>query len=392
MALSMQNAMRNPAQIAIDSKGRLWVTEETNNPKRTSIWNVTTGKLIKDLNGTTSYSGAGAINPFDSTIAFAENVVWKIDLKTGAWRPVYSLGKSEADNDLFPPVADSRSRVVVKNGRTYLFTTDSARGSNEAHITLFDGKNWRSAAHLGIVNLRDKKDQWAKYANSMFDGHDGEFYAWADANGDGLAQADELRFAKLQNEIRSFYWGQLPDTDGTLTYLSPKENALVKFAISGYTKSGAPLYEIAKPQIVVADQPLGGGNGEGMIVGGSEGRVYINQDPLITVDKNGHVLGGYPNHNTSVHGSHSATSAKPGYIIGPSSILGTADFGDYEVWYLNGNLGENYLLTHDGLFIQSLFKDVRGGFETPENAVRGMSMDATTAGGESFGGNFVRDT
>jgi hypothetical protein len=33
---------------------------------------------------------------------------------------------------------------------------------------------------------------------------------------------------------------------------------------------------------------------------------------------------------------------------------------------------------------------VRGGYETPEKAVRGMPFDNTTAGGESFGGNFVR--
>jgi hypothetical protein len=33
---------------------------------------------------------------------------------------------------------------------------------------------------------------------------------------------------------------------------------------------------------------------------------------------------------------------------------------------------------------------VRGGFETPERAVRGMPMDKTTAGGESFGGHFMR--
>jgi hypothetical protein len=389
-----ENAMRNPAQIAIDKNGHLWVTEETNNPKRTSVWSLQ-GKLLRDFNGTTGYAGAGAINPFDPTMAFAENVVWKINLKTGAWRPVYSFGRSQNDTDLFPPVAESRSRVVVKNGRTYLFTTDTARGANEAHVTLFDGKNWRSVAHLGIVSRREKMDQWIKYFHPLFDGHDGEFYAWADANADGLVQGGEMRFSKPEiggkpAEIRSFYWGQLPDGDGTVSYLSPKNNALLKFVINGFTKAGAPLYEVAKPLVVIADKPIGGGNGEGMVYGGSDGRVYLNQDPLICVDKNGRVLGAYPNRHTSVHGSHSATSARPGYLIGPSSILGTAQFGQDEIWNLNGNLGENYLFTHDSLWVQSLFKDVRGGFETPQQAVRGMSMDATTAGGESFGGHFTQ--
>ena len=44
----------------------------------------------------------------------------------------------------------------------------------------------------------------------------------------------------------------------------------------------------------------------------------------------------------------------------------------------------------DCLWIQALFKDTRGWFETPAQAVRGLPMDATTAGGESFGGQFLR--
>jgi len=46
--------MRNPAGIAVDTQNRLWVTEETMNPKRTSIWDVKTGQLIKELVGTTT--------------------------------------------------------------------------------------------------------------------------------------------------------------------------------------------------------------------------------------------------------------------------------------------------------------------------------------------------
>ncbi|MDQ3813546.1 MAG: hypothetical protein M3347_06300, partial [Armatimonadota bacterium] len=400
------NAMRNPAQIAIDSRGRLWVTEETGNPKRTSVWS-TDGKFLKDFPGTTGYAASGAINPDEPTMGFAENTVWKIDLKTGAWRPVYSVGGSGAENDLFPPrVHNLTSRVVTRHGMTYVFTNDSARGSLEVHCTLFDGKRWRSAAHTGMVR-REKGSDYDKYQHPFFAGHDGEVYAWADKNGDGLVQADELTFAVPQVEgkpvgFRSYYWGQLPDDEGTIIYLAAEHDkqgrgktmqALLKFPISGFTPVGAPIYDIAHPVVVMPDQKvIGGGNGEGMVIGGSNGRVYLNQDPLIVIDQNGKVWGGYPNKHTSVHGSHSATAARPGYLIGPSSILGTANFGGDigEVFYLNGNLGENYIFTHDGLWVQSLFKDIRGGFETPTQAVRGMPFDNMTAGGESFGGNFIR--
>ena len=392
-----ENAVRNPAQIAIDSQGRLWVAEETFNPKRTSVWSLD-GKLIKDFIGTTGYAGAGSFNPHDPTMAFSEDTVFKVDLEKGAWRPVWSLGPAGDPNDIFPPRADSHTRVVVRDGATYVFTTDTARGANEVHCTILKDGVWRSAMHTGVVSTKKERvAQWAKYNNPLFDGHEGEAYAWADKNGDGLVQADELAFAKLSaggkpSGLRSCYWGQLPDEDGTIVYLSAGTPGLLKFPLKGLTACGAPVYEIASPQFVPLDPVVFSGDGEGMTMGGSGGRVVLNRSPLSVVDASGKVLGLYPSRHVSVHGSHTAKGARPGYLIGPSSILGTANFGGDigEIFDLNGNLGENYLFTQDCLWVQALFKDTRGWFETPERAVRGMPADATTAGGESFGGNFVR--
>lgn len=380
------NAMRNPGQIAIDAQGCLWVPEETVNPKRTSVWSLD-GKLVKDLIGTTGYSAAGAINPDDPTMAFSENTIFNINLATGEWHPAYSLSKRDDPADIFPPVADGRSRTVTRNGIVYHYTTGSARGSLEMQCTLLKDGVWRSAAHMGIVTQRELIAEWAKYENPIFNGHDGEAYAWADQNGDGLVQPAEMSYAKLT--WTSNYWGQLPGPDGIITFI--KGQSLMKYAVTGFTACGAPIYDVANPKVLKLDRPLLLG-GEGMVMGGSNGDVYINQDPLITVDDTGHVRYTYPSDHVSVHGSHTARAARPGYIIGPSSIFGTANFGGDigELFYMSGNLGENYIFTADGLYVQTIFKDCRGGFETPTQAVRGMSFDATTAGGESFGGNFLR--
>ncbi len=397
-------AMRQPAGIAIDSRNHLWVTEETENPKRTSVWDVESRALIKDLSGTTAYAGAGTVNPFDPSMGFANDTVYRLDWKSGSSVPIYSLGKSENPNDIFPPsVHNLTSRVVRKNNLLLVYTTGTARGALEVQCTVWDGKEWRSAAHTGVVvQGQDTGGELVKYQHPFFAGRDKQCYSWADENGDGLVQAGELQFANIEIDgkpvaLRSFYWGQLPDTDGTITYMVKGRQELVQFPLAGFTKSGAPKYDLGKPRIIRPDSPvIGRGNGEGQIIGGSEGRVYLNQDPLIMVEANGHVVGGYPNPHTSVHGSHSAKAARPGYLIGPSSFLGVIQVGDEkqggagEVFCLNGNLGENYLFTFDGLFIQSLFKDTRGASENPSRAVRGMSLDATTAGGESFGGNFIR--
>lgn len=407
--------MRNPAGIAVDSQGHLWVTEETMNPKRTSVWDTATGKLWKDLPGTTTYAGAGAVDPFDTSLGFSDNTVYRLNLQTGTSQPVYSLGSegtaslgqtaTGADN-LFPPVVHSLTSKVVKRGPlTYIYTGGAAAGSSETHVTLYDGKAFRSVAHLGLVPpAANRQGAYAKYGHPFFAGQEGKNYAWADANGDGVVQREELCFGSpLVNgqavSTRSYYWGQLPDDEGTVITLATgadkqlMKDTLLKFRITGTNAVGAPLYDIVNPQVVKVALPvLGSGNGEGMLIGGSEGRVYVNQDPILAIDRDGKVLGSYPSHFTSVHGSHQAKAARSGYIIGPSSFLGTADMGGEvgEVAYLNGNLGENYLFTSDGLFIQALFKDTRGYFDTPVQAVRGESMDATTAGGESFGGNFIK--
>ncbi len=390
----IDGAMRQPAQIAIDSRGRLWVAEETANPKRTSVWSLD-GALLFDLNGTTSYAGAGAINPDDPTMAFSDNTVYRIDLAQGSWRPVYSVGASSAPDEIFHPRFDSRVRVFNHGGATYLYTTDRTQ---DCLCLVGRGGSWRPAACVGFARRDNDHEVPIDYTHALMKGHEGQLFAWVDRNGDGLVQADELSFAAVPVpggtlKVAGGYWGRLPDATGTIPFLDGGHRVLAKLAITGIAPTGAPLYDLAQAQLVALKSPyqLQAG-GEGMIMGGADGRVYVNQDPLIAIEKDGTVVGGYPSHHISVHGSHTAKAPRPGYLIGPSSILGTADFGGAigEVFSMNGNLGENYLFTSDCLWIQALFKDTRGGFETPLQAVRGMALDAITAGGESFGGNFLR--
>ena len=387
-------AMGRPAQVAIDGEGRLWVAEETANPKRTSVWS-TEGALIRDFIGTTSYAGAGAINPDDPTMAFSDNTVYHIDLATGTSRPVYSVAASDQPDEIFHPRFDSRVRVFNRAGATYLFTSDRTQ---DCLCLVCSQGIWRPAACVGIARKDNDREVPINYLHPLMKGHDGQLFIWVDRNGDGLVQADELTFGMPQfggkdMRLSGSYWGRLPDPAGTIPFLDCEHHALLKLPITAFTAAGVPVYDLGASQVipVATTYPLQNG-GEGMIMGGGDGRVYINQDPLIAIAKDGSLLGGFPSHHVSVHGSHTAKAPRPGSLIGPSSILGTADFGPAigEVFSMNGNLGENYLLTADGLWIQALFKDTRGSFDIPAHAVRGMSMDAITAGGESFGGNFIR--
>jgi hypothetical protein len=380
--------MRNPGQIAVDRFGHLWVVEETLNPKRTSVWETDTGDLWKDLIGTTSYAGAGALDPFDPATAFSDDTVYHLDWDKGTYQPTWSLGQKTGPEDVFPTHVSATNRVIKHGDTTYVYCCGNAETAGLVTCAICHGGVWRSAAALGIVPK-------ALASNPLFAGQGGHTFSWIDRNGDGLVQQDELIFRKYSYNgkpfrIDSSYWGELPDDQGTIIFSDEAGKMLVKFPVKSYQPDGVPVYDIANPSVTLTTAPMQ--NGEGMLIGGGDGRTYVNQNPLTAFDKNGHQLFTYPNPYVSVHGSHDAPSAKPGMLIGPSSFYGVADMGGTtgEVFYLNGNLGENFLFTWDGLFIQSLFKDVRGGYIVPTQAVKGESFDENTAGGESFSGNFVR--
>ena len=392
----IEGGMREPAGIAVDSKDRLWVTEETQNPKRTSLWSIADGKFIRDFVGTSSYSGAGALNPFDPTMGFSDDTVYQLDWEKGTYRPTWSLGAKSDSADLFPPqVYGLTNRVIQHNGITYVFKNGAASTSQFVYCTMLKDGQWRSVAVIGVVPKKGARGLADLIESPLFAGHEGEVFNWSDKNGDGRVQADELTFARLSAEgkplaTQANYCGLLPDDEGTLTYINSPLQSLIKFP-AHFAADGVLSYDINHPQILPVNGKLSGG--EGMVMGGKDGRVYLNQTPLTAFDKDGKEIFTYPNPYLSVHGSHNAPAARPGMLVGPSSFYGVADMGGEvgEVFYLNGNLGENQIFTWDGLLIQTIFKDTRGSFEAwPDKAVRGISLDAITAGGESFGGNFVR--
>lgn len=391
----IDKAMCNPGQIAIDSKMRIWVPEETKNPKRTSIWS-TDGSFLFDLVGSTTYCAGGMINPADPTMGFSDNTVYKIDLAKGTWRPVYSVGSTGDPNELVSgAVQRIAEKIINRDGKVYVYTT--ARHGSTVCTMLSDGK-WKVAASVGIVLKKNDREWGPNFEHPYLADHVGQGYAWCDRNGDGLLQQEELTFTGKAGEkvkeqpFRTYYWGTLPDDAGDLYYTSMDDRSLITLPLAGYASSGAPIYNLQNRKSAPMPPADKAGNGEGMIRGGKPGTVILNRSPLTFMENSGKVLGTYPSRHVSVHGSHTATAARSGYLIGPSSVLGTADFGGKigEIVDLNGNLGENYLFTSDGLWIQSLFKDTRGWFDTPDRAVRGMPMDAITAGGESFGGSFQR--
>ena len=423
------NAMRNPRQIALDAQGRLWVTEATFQPKRTSVWSRDGGgsrrapgpkagpsasgqplaALLFDLVGTTAYSAGGLINPFDHTRGFCEEVEYRIDAEKQTYRPLFALPDA-----LGTGMAWIR-KIVRVAGREYAEATSTARDASmvKLYVRQPDG-GWRHCAEWGNVGLGKSPDDahnrdWnRKFSGPLWEGRFGKAFLWIDRNDDGQAQRDEIETQDLQ--LGRYYWGQMMNDSLTVAQARAGSTEFLIFRPQGFTPGGTPLFGWSTVQPV---KPEGTMAGEGMMAVGRDGRLYLNQSPLVALGTDGGgsprapgpkagpsasgqplaaVLWTYPSDYVSVHGSHRAPAAQPGLLIGPSSFYGTVRVGGEvgEVFYLNGNLGQNFIFTEDGLWVQSLFNDCRGWFDVPAEASPGMPCDAMTAGGESFGGGFSR--
>ncbi len=379
--------MRDPSQIAIDSKGRLWVTEGSHQPKRTSVWRPN-GKLAFDLVGTTAYAAGGLINPYDHTRGISEWVEYKLDFKKQTYRPLYTLP------DALGTGMGWVTKIARVNGREYAQARHTARDASM--VKLFMRKrngSWQHVAEWGNVGLGRSMDEpyhkkWnRKFAGPLWDGLFGKAFLWIDTNGDGKAQREEIQ-TRANLPLGVYYWGQAMGDDLTIP-VPVRGKGILLFKPQGFTAKGVPRYDFDSAELIKPNVRFGG---EGMMALGRDGRIYLNQGPLCAIDKAGKVLWTYPNKHVSVHGSHHAGAGAPGYLIGPSSIYGTAyinrEIG--EVFYLNGNLGENFIFTEDGLWVQKLYNDCRGWYDVPAQATVGMPCDAMSAGGESFGGSFCK--
>ncbi|HET6246632.1 MAG TPA: PA14 domain-containing protein [Tepidisphaeraceae bacterium] len=209
-------------------------------------------------------------------------------------------------------------------------------------------------------------------------------FAWSDLNGDGIMQPDEVTFAK-GDTLSVNVMSDLSIVTGTALLFKP----------AGFTAGGAPIYDAAKSQAFAADtqRPTSSGGGQALI--DRDGRFVLTVAPKPFAPQsmgggsNGRATWSYPSLWPGLHASHNAPLPdRPGELIGTTRLLGTtvtpagSDAG--EIWAINGNKGNIYLFTTDGLFVATLFKDGRtAAWSFPTNA-RDMPVNDASLTEENF--------
>ncbi len=412
-------AMIEMSGVAADAGGSIWVAESSDYPRRVSVWR-RDGTLVRDYLGNTGYSGVACyLHDQDPALAYCGTVEMRLARPGQAWN---------VTRILWVPDAAKGERFAIDplaNTPTCRFTSAAAGATHEymyshgeggPHVVYLErAGDWKPVAAVCLVGqMLELMDRYlipsAMPAGEFagLDPADGCF--WNDANADGIPQRAECTIVPVPQKSTvgkrisapplalANGWGGRPGTD-LVFYTIDANSKVVRFRPLRFTADGAPVYgpEGMAPLDVTANAAA-----DTFPITAEERLVVLGANhggpdkSFLGVDlKTGRVAWTYPNHYAGVHGSHLAPMPKPGLLIGPLKICGSADLGPGigGVFLIRGNLGQDFIFTTDGLCVGALFPDVRlPGEALPdrEEDLIGKRMDSYSEGSEPFNGWFGR--
>lgn len=394
--------MNNPNGLAVDSQGRVWVAEADNYPRRVSVWS-SAGQLDRTFYGPTEYGGGGVLDSQDATRFFYKGMEFALDWKAGTdklvrvfWRPTPLMeahgGHYSPDYPLYPSGAKGARYF------TSCYTHSPTGGDNAAFIWRDDGGAAKLVAgagdahHWRMLRTSEFRSLWPEGTKPEEDNPPPEKHAafiWWDANDDGKPQPDEV---KMTREVMRGV-----TVTGDLSFIvsrfGDKAVRIVPKAVERVFNSstGAAGFEPGDRELKTRDTSLRVSNsfyavfGDAFAVevlglaGGvppsSGGNQTLVRDDW-TISTNAPLpfspygIGGnfrgeprwsYPSAWPGLHASHeAAVPDRPGMVVGHTRLLGDCIEGKAGPMFgINGNMGNMYLFTVDGLFVSTLFNDIR---------------------------------
>ncbi len=381
--------MHRPRGMTLTPQGDLWVAEASYTPKRLSVWNK--GKFRQGFYGPPKYGGGGTIDPVDptrfyyaeeDTLAKNGGLEFKLNWQKGTAQlaRIYSLPSTQA---VTLPGSAPQTPLYVQ-GRQYMtnaFSSYPIGGAAIAGLWLMEGGRARPIAALGQANNWDLLKTPA-FRAQMPEGVDPTrrkwekahtvFFAWSDRNHDAQIQPVEVTYSRYLGGGVNFS----PD-------LSVYSSGNFIFKPTGFTSQGVPLYDLNQGQPIGDLERKSADDREVLGIGSW---TIATGGPLKGFQK-GKALWNYPNLWPSLSASQKAPRPKdPGDLIGTTRLLGPAfTLGQETLWAINGNKGNIYLFTQDGLLVETLFKDQREANQWGlAQAQRGMSLNNISNGEENF--------
>lgn len=407
--------------VDCDAQGNVWVVEDSNLPRRVSLWGKD-GKLVRDYIGNTGYSGTSTyLHDSDSTLGYYGPVEMKLDKEKRSYEVTQILWVPDPDVPGEQFRIDHGSHIqptrftssVSGQAREYLH---SPQGWQAIYMPI-DGK-WQPVAaicHVGHISGKITRhgDIEESPSGEWADLNAKDGLIWNDKNRNGRIERSECIVVKTEfpadpgskdwRKRKGQYalgtrngWGGRPGSDLSI-FASDHGGDIVRYKPVGFTKDGAPIYSDKTMTKI-------GINESGDLVPVTDENLllclswkgYGGPTRLLGINtEDGSVRWRYPNPYPGVHGSHRATMPKPGMLIGPLKTMGVVKVNDDvgRIFAMRGNLGQDFYMTTDGLFVGSLFVDGRlpgESFPDKEEHLLGKPMESFTVGGEPFSGTLVK--
>ncbi|MBI5834267.1 MAG: hypothetical protein HZB16_18385, partial [Armatimonadetes bacterium] len=288
---------------------------------------------------------------------------------------------------------------VYVGGRQYLtncYTSNPTNGASIASIHLLRAGLAKAVAAVGSANewsslkTDELKPRWPEGVDLKGDRWKNQAaFVWSDVNDDNRLQPEEVTFLKAGT-------GGVTVMDDLSVVIARVDGVTKRLVPTGFSKGGAPLYDWARSESLAADVQGPTSSGGDQALAHPDGWTILSVAPkpfapqsLCGVYK-GQVRWSYPDPWPGLHASHESPVAdRPGMIIGTTRLLGTfvtpkrGEAGP--LWCINGNQGNMYLFTADGLFVAELFRDVRVGRSwSMPTAQRGMLLNDVSCHDENF--------
>ena len=416
--------MNNPAGMTIDDAGRLWVTENDYQPKRVSVWS-SSGQLIRAFYGPAKYGGGGKLDPKDPTRFYYHGMEFQLDWTVGTFKLVRILFRPETatlgmpdgwGTDGFP-----ETPLYVNNRRyfTNSFNSNPTNGTPLACIWYDDPETGAARIVSALGSIHDwsvfKRDEFRTAIpagiNLEHSRHDGQCrFLWSDLNNDGQMQPDEVQFEVGGSGGVVASCPVFPRFIVSRTCSDNKRNEdtptheTVLYPLRRW-RDVVPVFDFQVGRRVIASNvfaPRSTG-GDQALFDDWNGRTVmtLGLEPFaresVSGATNGKAMWSYPNPWPGLHASHEAPRPhKPGQLIGITRLLGDfiqVPFGQHTttIFAMNGNMGNIYLMTSDGLYVAELFHDVRTAptWSMPI-AERDMDVSGLTLHDENFWPSITR--
>jgi hypothetical protein len=411
-----ENHMNHPNGLTVDSAGHLWVAETDYQPKRVSVWTLD-GRLVRAFYGPAEYGGGGQLDPQDKTRFYFHGMEFRLDWATGRDRLERVFFRPEKGDSpqaqrgtvpfflpdgfgvngvpetaLYVPSASGPPRRYFTN----CYNSNPTNGASIACLWLDQGGIARPVAALGRANdwelLKGDgfKARWPAGVGLQGRSFSAPLvFLWSDLDGDGQLQPGEVSFLKAESGGITV----MPDLSLVASRLNGET---IRFPVRRFTVAGVPVYDLAAGETLArrVQGPTSSGGDQALWEPGGWTVLTVAPEPFAPQSICGVYRGqpawSYPSPWPGLHASHeSPPPDRPGELIGTTRLLGgfvTPRSGQAgPLWAVNGNMGNIYLFTADGLFVAELFHDIRRGtgWAMPI-ARRNMSLGGLSLHDENF--------